>query len=156
MAEAGLSGPYGLWEAVDFTPSRTGGGPVCVRCVMAHHLGMSLCAIANALCGGVLRRWFLSDPAMAAYTGLLQEKIPAGGKLLRREPGAGVKTERAGGAAPRTGEGTDPFFPDGAALSNGAYRLLVTANGVSRASCGTLIPYRSARTPWEGAPGIAL
>ncbi len=27
---------------------------------------------------------------------------------------------------------------------------------MSRASCGTLIPYRSARTPWEDAPGIAL
>lgn len=156
MAEAGLSGPYGLWEAVDFTSSRTGGGPVCVRCVMAHHLGMSLCAIANALCGGVLRRWFFSDPAMAAYTGLLQEKIPAGGKLLRRVPGSAGRAERAGSAAPRTGEGADPFFPDGAALSNGAYRLLVTANGMSRASCGTLIPYRSARTPWEDAPGIAL
>ncbi len=156
MTETGLSGPYGLWEAVDFTSSRTGGGPVCVRCVMAHHLGMSLCAIANALCGGVLRRWFLSDPAMAAYTGLLQEKIPMGGKLLRREPAGGGRAERAGNAAPRTGEGADPFFPDGAALSNGAYRLLVTANGMSRASCGALIPYRSARTPWEDAPGIML
>ncbi len=156
MAEAGLSGPYGLWEAVDFTSSRTGGGPVCVRCVMAHHLGMSLCAIANALCGGVLRRWFLDDPAMAAYTGLLQEKIPMGGKLLHREPAGRGRAERAGNAAPRTGEGADPFFPDGAALSNGAYRLLVTANGMSRASCGTLIPYRSAHTPWEDAPGVAL
>ena len=156
MAEAGLSGPYGLWEAIDFTSSRTGGGPVCVRCVMAHHLGMSLCAIANALCGGVLRRWFLSDPAMAAYTGLLQEKIPLGGKLLRRAPMAGKRGARTGYDAPRTGEGADPFFPDGAALSNGAYCLLVTANGASRAACGTLIPYRSARTPWEDVPGIAL
>lgn len=156
MAEAGLSGPYGLWEAVDFTPSHTGGGAICVRCVMAHHLGMSLCAIANALCGGVLCRWFLSDPAMAAYTGLLQEKIPLGGKLLRRVPAAGERGKRAGYEAPRRGEGADPFFPDGAALSNGAYRLLVTANGASRAACGTLIPYRGARTPWEDAPGMAL
>ena len=70
--------------------------------------------------------------------------------------GAMGRAERAGNAVPRTGEGADPFFPDGAALSNGAYRLLVTANGMSRASCGTLIPYRSARTPWEDAPGIAL
>ena len=70
--------------AVDYTSSRTGGGAIRVRCVMAHHLGMSLCAIANALCGGVLRRWFMSDPAMAAYAGLLLEKIPLGGALLRR------------------------------------------------------------------------
>ena len=79
-----------------------------------------------------------------------------GGKLLRREPAGGGRANRAGNAAPRTGEGADPFFPDGAALSNGAYRLLVTANGMSRASCGALIPYRSARTPWEDAPGIML
>ena len=156
MEDTGLSGPYGLWEAIDFTSSRTGGGAVCVRCVMAHHLGMSLCAIANALCGGVLRRWFLSDSAMAAYTGLLQEKIPLGGKLLHRAPGGEERGTRVGYGIPRTGEGADPFSPDGAALSNGAYRLLITANGLSRASCGTLIPYRSARMPWEDAPGAAL
>ena len=156
MEKANLGGPYGLWEAVDYTSSRTGGGAIRVRCVMAHHLGMSLCAIANALCGGVLRRWFMSDPAMAAYAGLLQEKIPLGGALLRRTKGAAGKPERPGFSAPRTGEGADPLCPDGAALSNGAYRLLVTASGVSRAGCGAMIPYRSARAPWENAPGIAL
>lgn len=156
MTEAGFSGPYGLWEAVDATPARTGGEAVCVRCVMAHHLGMSLCAIANALCGGVLRQWFMSDPAMAAYTGLLQEKIPIGGKLLRRAAHTAERAAHTPADAKRTGEGTDPFAPDAAALSNGAYRLLVTANGISRASCGTLIPYRSAGAPWDNESGVAL
>lgn len=156
MTEAGLSGPYGLWEAVDGTLSRTDGGTIPVRCVMTHHLGMSLCSAANALCGGVLRRWFMSDPAMAAYRGLLQEKIPIGGALTRCRRESAETRPRRMYSQPRSGESTDALHPDAAALSNGAYRLLVTAAGLSRASCGTLIPYRSARTPWEDAPGIAL
>lgn len=54
---------------------------------MAHHLGMSLCAITNTLLDDLLPRRFLSDPAMAAYQGLLQEKVPLGGLLLRRRDG---------------------------------------------------------------------
>ena len=35
---------------------------------MAHHLGMSILAAVNALEEGAVRRLFLADPEMAAYT----------------------------------------------------------------------------------------
>ncbi|MBQ3276790.1 MAG: hypothetical protein IJH47_07040, partial [Oscillospiraceae bacterium] len=158
LETAGYLGKYGFWEAVDFTPSRDGSGEgMPVRCFMVHHLGMSLAAVANAACGGVLRRWFLSDPAMAAYTGLLQEKIPLGGALLRRRetalPAAGRSAEKEILAA---GEGTDFLHPACAALSNGAYRLLFTESGVSRALCGGVSPYYTPVSPAERVHGLDL
>ncbi len=156
MAETGLSGPYGLWEAVDFTSSRTGGGPICVRCVMAHHLGMSLCAIANALCGGVLRRWFFSDPAMAAYTGLFcRRRSPPAENSSAACRGAREERERAGSAAPRTGEGRILFPGRRGALER---RVPAARDGERYVPrfMRRAYPYRSARTPWENAPGIAL
>ncbi len=43
-----------------------------------HGLDRKLCALE------VCRKRFLRDPAMAAYVGFLQEKLPLGGVLLRR------------------------------------------------------------------------
>ena len=47
----GLMGRYGLYEAVDFTASRLDAGTThaIVRSFMAHHQGMTLVAIADAL-----------------------------------------------------------------------------------------------------------
>ncbi|MBR6115227.1 MAG: hypothetical protein IKQ10_08635 [Oscillospiraceae bacterium] len=156
MDRPGLSGPYGLWEAVDYTLSRSPEGQA-VRCVMAHHLGMSIAAVTNALCAGAVRRWFLSDPAMAAYTGLLQEKIPHGGRVtkLRRE-----KSPRGRSGVPalptRQGVGIDYVNPQTAALSNGAYHLFADERGVSRSSCGGILPYRPRLYAWEGCHGLEL
>ena len=55
LCERGFTGRFGLWEAVDFTPSRTSGrGGESVRCVMSHHLGMSLAAIDNCLSDNIM------------------------------------------------------------------------------------------------------
>ena len=139
-------GPYGFWEAVDFTPGRGGENGAPVQCAMVHHLGMSLVAMTNVLCDQAPRRWFMSDPAMAAYAGLLQEKIPLDGRVIRT-----VRRERSvpAGHLSRTeeprrrGQGTNYLFPRAQALSNGIYHLLVTESGVSRARWGDLEVYRS-------------
>ena len=156
--QAGLRGPRGFWEAVDFTPGRDSEGRgTPVKCVMVHHLGMSLCAIADTLCEGVLRRWFLSDPAMAAYTGLLQERLPLGGALLQRRERRRPRPDRVKtDAVVWEGEKVSFLRPAAAALSNGAYHLLFTASGISRARWGALTLYRSALTPWEGIHGLEL
>ena len=158
MEKAGYLGKYGFWEAVDFTPSRDGTGEgMAVRSFMAHHLGMSLAAAANALGGGVLRRWFLSDPAMAAYTGLLQEKIPLGGALLRRrETALPVRGERPECSPIAAGEGIDFLRSAVNPMSNGAYRLLFTESGVSRALCVGIVPYASPVSPAERGHGMDL
>ena len=74
--DAVASGPYGLYEAVDYAPGRGGAQGAVVGCYMAHHMGTSLVSIANRLCGGVIQRRFMADEAMRAYRCLLEEKAP--------------------------------------------------------------------------------
>ena len=152
LGRLGALGPYGFWEAVDFTPGRTGREPRIVRCVMAHHLGMSLAAIDNALCGDVLRRRFFAESAMAAHAALLQEKIPLGGVVLQHrteEPPLPRSTRED--AVLAEGESVSFLRPACTLLSNGVYNIMSTESGIVRASCGSLRPYRSPRAlPGEG------
>jgi hypothetical protein len=78
LEEMGLLGPYGFFEAADFTPSRVkpGNSHEPVRCWLAHHQGMSLMAVANVLCKGSSQRRFHAEPMVAATERLLHEKAP--------------------------------------------------------------------------------
>jgi hypothetical protein len=87
LRDLGLEGAYGLCEAADFTPERVSGSARFrpVRTYMVHHLGMSLLSVDNLLRDNVMVRRFLSDPAMAAYQELLQEKLPVGAQPMKRK-----------------------------------------------------------------------
>ena len=76
-AEGGL-GPYGFYEAIDYTPSRLAKGErlIVVRSYMAHHQGMSLVALANTLLDEPMPRRFHAEPMVRAVDLLLQERIP--------------------------------------------------------------------------------
>ncbi len=71
-----MYGPYGFYEAIDFTTSRVGKGRAVIRSYMSHHMGMSLIACANAYFDGMMVRSFMADPRMASSADLLEEKIP--------------------------------------------------------------------------------
>lgn len=142
--EPEMRGRYGFWEAVDYTPSRCRPGGDIVRCVMSHHLGMSLAAIGNYLCENALQRRFMENSAMRAYSILLQEKVPLGGVVLRRERAARV-SERpardAGGDWVSSGPVAPRARPECCQLSNGLCSLLLTEYGHSRLRWGELSPY---------------
>ena len=78
LDQMGLLGPYGFYEAADFTPSRVKPGNTfeTVRCWLAHHQGMSLMAVANVLCNSSSQRRFHAEPMVAATERLLHEKAP--------------------------------------------------------------------------------
>jgi hypothetical protein len=80
MKELGWLGTYGFYEAGDFTPSRVKSPSKfeIVRCWLAHHQGMSLMAVANALCNSSSQRRFHAEPMVAATERLLHEKAPRG------------------------------------------------------------------------------
>ncbi|MBQ9975904.1 MAG: DUF3131 domain-containing protein [Clostridia bacterium] len=80
----GLWGEFGFYEAVDFSPSRTGGGFAPVKSYMAHHVGMSIIASANLLLDGIFRRRFMRDPEMNASVELLCERIPVDAIIMRQ------------------------------------------------------------------------
>jgi cyclic beta-1,2-glucan synthetase len=77
MSHDGWFGEYGFYESADFGPSdrrRSRHDYEVVRCWMAHHQGMSLLAIANFLCEGIVQEWFHSHPRVQATELLLHEK----------------------------------------------------------------------------------
>ncbi len=75
----GLYSRMGFYEAIDYSrPARRGGtAGVKIRAYMAHHQGMSLMGLNNALHAGILQRRFHSDPRARAIESLLFERIPA-------------------------------------------------------------------------------
>ena len=79
MESEGWVGPYGFYEAVDYSVSSR--KPVLVREWMAHHLGMSLLAIANSLRNNVVQQWFHAHPMIQA-TELLLHEIPVNTAVL--------------------------------------------------------------------------
>ncbi len=87
MQKAGFQGPMGLYEAIDYAPSRLPEGEPhrVVMSHMAHHQGMILGAIANALCGDALANAFSGLPEVRLITLLLSEK-PVRGAFRRAQP----------------------------------------------------------------------
>ena len=72
---------YGCYEAIDLTIHRTGGKEAVVKSHMAHHVGMSMGGIANALLDGRLQKLFLADETMDRANELLEERIMSGEKI---------------------------------------------------------------------------
>jgi hypothetical protein len=84
LAAMGYLERYGFLESIDYGTSaeRT---PEPVRCFMAHHQGMGLLAIDNALFGGRMQERLHLDPQVQATEFLLQERMPTLVDVLREE-----------------------------------------------------------------------
>ncbi len=107
LAEVGGRGRYGWYEALDYTKTRLPEGTdvAIVRTYMAHHQGMSVIAIADALHDGAMRGRFHAEPIIQATELLLQERMPHDVAIFRA-PDRDVERRRRGrragvfGAAP--------------------------------------------------------
>ena len=159
LAALGLLGQHGFFDALDCTRARTGGGGQIVRCVMAHHQGMSLLAACNALCGDQVRRWFFADPAMRAHATLLSERLPLGAPALRRRAEEPAEKARRRALPDYAAEGTgiDAEAPRCALLSNGTYCLAVSEAGQSFARWHALsVCRRGTRADPAAGPVVRL
>ena len=78
LAELGAVSCYGFWDALDFTQARLTGREkfVPVKTYMAHHQGMILASIVNAIAADIHVRRFMAEKSMAAVELLLQERVP--------------------------------------------------------------------------------
>src|SRR3990172_6682031 len=85
LENMGAHARFGFYESIDFTRDRLTKGEkyAIVRTFMAHHQGMSLVALDNALHQNEMQKRFHSDPAIEATALLLQEKMPL---AVRTEP----------------------------------------------------------------------
>jgi cyclic beta-1,2-glucan synthetase len=76
LESEGALGPYGFRDAIDYTRPGEDGKRAIVRAYMAHHLGMSIVALTNALRDQVWQRRFHSDPLVRSAELMLHERIP--------------------------------------------------------------------------------
>ncbi|MGH7179556.1 MAG: GH36-type glycosyl hydrolase domain-containing protein, partial [Tepidisphaeraceae bacterium] len=131
-ADDGLSGRYGYYEAVDYTPARVPRGQTCaiVRSYMAHHQGMSLLSMAALLLDRPMQKRFMSDPMFKATDLLLQERIPTTAPVfphsteILTRPGA---SDASGLVQLFTTPHTS--IPEVHLLSNGRFHVMVSAGG---------------------------
>ena len=134
LADAGASGRHGFYEALDFTPGRIpkGKSVAIVRAFMAHHQGMTIVAIADALLGSAMRERFHAEPIVKAAELLLQERTPRDVAVARpwaaeaKSTGRIRKIERPGGRRFTSAHGATPATH---LLSNGRYAVMLTAAG---------------------------
>jgi cyclic beta-1,2-glucan synthetase len=134
MASMGALGSYGFYEAIDFTASRLPEGEdyAVVHNVMAHHQGMTIVAIANALNDGIMRTRFHREPMIQSCELLLQERLPR--DISIAHPRAEEVKASANGSAnlmPTVRRLTTPVegAPVTHLLSNGRYTVMVTTTG---------------------------
>src|SRR5687767_2570687 len=83
LSALGLESEYGFFDSVDYTDRGQdaerdieGRAPVIVHTYMAHHQGMTLVALANALFDGRMVSRFHADSRVQATELLLQERLP--------------------------------------------------------------------------------
>jgi cyclic beta-1,2-glucan synthetase len=76
MEANGWYGRHGFFESVDYSRAGPDGAPEVVRCFMAHHQGMALLAIDNALLGNRMQERFHHDPLVQSTEFLLEERMP--------------------------------------------------------------------------------
>jgi cyclic beta-1,2-glucan synthetase len=133
LAAAGLAGKYGLYEAIDYTPSRLPRSRtnVVIRSFMAHHQGMSFLSLAYLLLDRPMQERFESDPALQATLLLLQERIP---KVTRTYPHraqfSDAHTRSTNQEAPlRVFSTPHTPAPEVQLLSNGSYHVMITNSG---------------------------
>jgi hypothetical protein len=75
LAAKGCLSRYGFCESMEYSSGSH--DPELIRCFMAHHQGMGLLAMDNALLGEKMQQRFHLDPLVQATEFLLQERMPA-------------------------------------------------------------------------------
>jgi len=134
LATAGARGRYGFYEALDYTRTRLpeGENVAIVRAFLAHHQGMTVIAIANALLDGAMRARFHAEPIVQATELLLQERTPRDVALAHpraEEVGTAAAVHDLELPAVRRFRSARGATPEVHLLSNGRYTVMLTEAG---------------------------
>jgi cyclic beta-1,2-glucan synthetase len=134
LLAAGGLGHFGWYEALDYTPSRVPEGETVaiVRAYMAHHQGMTVVALADALHAGAMRARFHAEPIIQATELLLQERTPRDVAVARpraEEVKAEANVRETAPSTIRRFHSPHDLIPRTHLLSNGKYTVMITAAG---------------------------
>ena len=148
LAAAGLEGDYGLFEAIDYTLRETDaheGTPpddtvkgVIIQTFFAHHAGMTLVALCNALYNDVMVERFHADRRIQATELLLQERVPRHVPAMEPRPLDEMRVIAPLAASPiRRFRSPHTEMPHAQFLSNGTFVSVVTNAGGGHSFCGS-------------------
>jgi cyclic beta-1,2-glucan synthetase len=160
LTQRGALGAYGFYDALDYTRPAAGERCEMVRTFMAHHIGMSLVALNNALSidkahpAATWQRRFMTDPAIRAAALLLDERIPR--RYSPRPPQSDVPAGESIASPPTrivVHEVDTPHTPEPhvAILGGRGYSVLLTnaGSGHSRANDVDVLRWRADGTQDE-------
>lgn len=120
----GMLGKFGFYEAVDFEKSRIGNKSFeIVKSFMAHHQGMSLCAINNVLNDNALVNRFMSLSEIRANEQLLMESMSTSPIMISTYKSCLEKS------IPKYKQNDYSLTCSGALLSNGKYSVYLNSAG---------------------------
>ena len=112
-----------------------------VRAYMAHHQGMTLVALADALNDGAMRARFHAEPIIQATELLLQERTPRDVAVARpraEEVKAEANVRESAPPTIRRFHSPHDLIPRTHLLSNGKYTVMITAAGSGFSRWGEL------------------
>ncbi|WP_193335573.1 GH36-type glycosyl hydrolase domain-containing protein [Devosia beringensis] len=149
MQDLGAVGIYGFHDAIDYTPSRVAEGRAfnLVRNYMAHHHGMTMAAIANALDNDVFVRRALSGRRMQTVEQLLLERVPWDAPVEKGrldEESLAARKERAVQALPSWVPSRQAMVPQMQMLGNGRM-----ASWISESGAGGMMLRDTSLTRWR-------
>jgi cyclic beta-1,2-glucan synthetase len=165
LSAAGLEGEHGFFDAIDYTrresdqhedaaPAARGHAGTVVRTYFAHHAGMTLVALANALLDDPMVRRFHADPRVQATELLLQERVPRHTATIQPRPLDEIRVVAPAPATPlRRYRSAHTAFPHAQFLSNGNYVTIVTNAGGGSSSFRGLSVTKSRRDPTRDPGG---
>jgi len=132
LAASGLDSAYGFLDAIDYTRGALDEGSrgAVVPTCLAHHQGMTMVALANALLGDRMVERFHSEPRVQATELLLQERIPRRVAPIEPRPLDEMRVPAPATSTPvRRYRSAYTPFPATQFLSNGRYVTSVTNAG---------------------------
>ena len=133
FTKKGMEGKYGIYEALDYTPSRVprGQSNAIVYSYMAHHHGMSLLSVAYLLHDKPMQKLFEEEPQFKATLLLLQERIPKATTFFAHTTDIADINYTISGQETRVINTPDTTIPRVQLLSNGRYHIMLTNAGGS-------------------------
>ena len=128
-----MLGRYGLYEALDYTPSRLAPQQeyAIVQSYMAHHQGMILLSAANYLDDDAMIQRFHADEHIQSVELLLQEKVPQNPPIEFPHPEEpeGISISHRAIPSEPWRVPVDSPIPQLHSLSRGNYSVLITNSG---------------------------
>jgi cyclic beta-1,2-glucan synthetase len=160
LSRAGLEGDYGFFDAVDYTvrgadhhdgaagDAASPAAATVIRTYFAHHAGMTLVALSNALLDDPMVRRFHADPRVQATELLLQERVPRHSQTIQPRPLDEMRVVAPPPSLPvRRYRSPHTAVPHAQFLSNGNYVTVVTNAGGGSSSYRGLAVTKSRRDP---------